>query len=52
MGDVLYFEFDSTINKLAITKNNSSERYEMDIEKRKAEKYTVCAYLMGSEDSV
>lgn len=36
---------------MTVTKN-SSEQYEMDIEKNTDEKYAICAYLIERGDSV
>lgn len=50
VGDILQFEYDSIIGKMAMTvKKNKSQRYEMDIEKSISEKYALCAYLMIAE---
>lgn len=48
---MLQFEYDAIIGKLTVVKKNG-ERYEMDTEKNRAEKYAVCAYLLTQGDSV
>lgn len=50
-GDVIHFEFDSNTGRLTFD-NNNGMRITMGVEKKKEEKYAICAYLAAKGNSI